>query len=132
MSRIHPKFWKCLNYERDATSKCYHQCNHINASGKPCKNCGHFEATANAPVTNQEVLIAWLTADDERRKEIEIASRPSEDCHVKEYLTYWMYEPTGTPRDSLWSYSDYTAHRDYPNVGGLWLPIGEPDSQVKQ
>ena len=120
MTDTRSDFWKCENYERDPTSKVYHQCAQINPAGHPCE-CGHFSSTADSPVTNRELLAAWLLAPDDRRREIEIASRPTKAgiyCRyrlgVRETIETWIVNVE----------TDAEAQEIRDSEGrGLWEPL---------
>lgn len=82
--------------------------------GTQCPDCRH--------PTNVEVLIAWLRADDERRKEIEIASRPTK---AGEYVRYEVGEVATIDADFiiLTPQNMEVMIQLYPDC--LWEPLSE-------
>jgi hypothetical protein len=56
----------------------------VMTDGTQCPDCRH--------ATFKEVLACWILADDERRREIELASRPTE---AGEYVIYFLEDEPG-------------------------------------
>ena len=115
-TKMRSEFWKC-----DFDFDCDHNCNTVNfAADELCRRCNTPRGDA-PPASNVEVLVAWLQASDEMRREIEIASRPTKAgiyCRyrlgVRETIETWIVNVE----------TDAEAQEIRDSEGrGLWEPL---------